>query len=244
MEKPDLSTRRLYITDPSLSDNRIQQKYVIVHIKHQCCFGQNRLERDKDVLLCRDIIVENGSYHADCYSSFFSHPNGESPSKGWINWKPFSLREYETIRFLIPDLVLEDEPGSIVSIAGRIASVDEGSAYSWEVCEHCGGEDLKSTTRNMLCGSCGQDVLAPVTKMKMEVFIQSPLIDHRKGSIKIDLLESTIQGLLPIGEQTNEGYELSSIINKRLVPLDCLLLSKTSKHGQNLLFLKQITLLQ
>ena len=54
------------------------------------------------------------------------------------------------------------------------------------------------------------------------------------------LLQSTIESLLPKDEEDEDGYELSSVLNKTIGPLNCLVVEK----GQNwAYFLKEIELL-
>ncbi|VDI32281.1 Hypothetical predicted protein [Mytilus galloprovincialis] len=117
-----------------------------------------------------------------------------------------------------------------------INEIDESSAYSWDVCDQCGLDRLaeKTNTKELVCLGCKRVVKHPVTKMKMEIY--ASVTNLKSNRIKIDLLEDTIQSLLPEDENDEEGYDISSVLNSTVGPVTCVVMKKNN----NDIFLKEI----
>ena len=57
------------------------------------------------------------------------------------------------------------------------------------------------------------------------------------------LLQSTIEQLLPSDNGTDEGYELSSVLNKSLGPLNCVVVDCLESNRQKSVSLREIDLI-
>ncbi|CAG2206366.1 SPIDR [Mytilus edulis] len=211
----------LYITDDSLDHT----DYRIIKVKDTCHIQQPI----GGTVVTKDVLYTNGNLICDCYSQIL--PNSYLPKLG------FELSTEDMIHpFSPPDLDKDSKLYDLCTVKGIINEIDESSAYSWDVCDQCGLDKLaeKANTKELVCLGCKRVVKHPVTKMKMEIY--ASVTNFKSHRIKIDLLEDTIQLLLPEDENDDEGYDISSVLNSDVGPVTCVVM----KMNNNDIFLKEI----
>ncbi|KAH3776775.1 DNA repair-scaffolding protein-like [Dreissena polymorpha] len=223
----------VYITDPSIQKSC---PYVTVPLSREISLPDElTMAKGKTAILLRDVLVSQGGPQIDGYTLLKlltpSSVVSDRPRRQLVA----KLRAMQVpLKPLSHDLVVND----LCQLEGVISEVDEDSAYSWEACVHCGGDQLKtdSNISGFVCSSCTKTMTEGVTRMKMEVMV---VCDVSKCKAKIDLLQRTIEKLLPAEEGDEEGYELSSVLNKSVGPLHCMVSNKTS----DLVTLREIDML-
>lgn len=211
----------LYITDDSLD----HADYRIIKVKDTC----NIQQPIGGTVVTKDVLHTNGNLICDCYSQIL-------PSS-FLQKLGFELSTEDIIHpFSPPDLDKDSKLYDLCTVKGTIYEIDESSAYSWDVCDQCGLDKLaeKANTKELVCLGCKRVVKHPVTKMKMEIY--ASVTNLKSNRIKIDLLEETIQSLLPEDENDEEGYDIGSVLNSTVGPITCVVMKKTS----NEIFLKEI----
>lgn len=211
----------LYITDDSLD----HADYRIIKVKDKC----NIQQPIGGTVVTKDVLHTNGNLICDCYSQIL-------PSS-FLQKLGFELSTEDIIHpFSPPDLDKDSKLYDLCTVKGTIYEIDESSAYSWDVCDQCGLDKLaeKANTKELVCLGCKRVVKHPVTKMKMEIY--ASVTNLKSNRIKIDLLEETIQSLLPEDENDEEGYDIGSVLNSTVGPITCVVMKKTS----NEIFLKEI----
>ncbi|XP_052817808.1 DNA repair-scaffolding protein-like [Mya arenaria] len=151
-----------------------------------------------------DLTQQDGMY-LDEYSSVRE-----------LKQPPRALKSLSSVR--LPAFQTSMSAGDLCTVQGTIVEVDEESAYSWEVCVHCGSDQLNTHLGEIQCTACKGMMAEGITRMKMEVIVScSP----SEATVRLNLLQSTIESLLPADEEDDEGYELSSVLHRALGPLPC-----------------------
>ncbi|WAR13328.1 SPIDR-like protein, partial [Mya arenaria] len=120
---------------------------------------------------------------------------------------PRALKSLSSVR--LPAFQTSMSAGDLCTVQGTIVEVDEESAYSWEVCVHCGSDQLNTHLGEIQCTACKGMMAEGITRMKMEVIVSC-------SPSEATLLQSTIESLLPADEEDDEGYELSSVYSNSL----------------------------
>ncbi|XP_064639833.1 DNA repair-scaffolding protein-like [Lineus longissimus] len=205
-------TFNLYVTDPTISQQSVSSSYVRIQVQPTCGFhlisDKNIFMQKSLVLVFKDIWLHNGNYLADAYSRM-SCAND-------LKWSQLAIQ--------VPKPAGIFNFGMLVSLQGKIQEVDEESAYSWPVCNICGNEKLtyQSKTLGMLyCGECCGPVHSPVNRLRLDIFLETPDIAPDLYKIKIQLLQSSIEMLLP-EEADEEGYDIQCVLDKEIGPINCI----------------------
>ncbi|XP_053401284.1 DNA repair-scaffolding protein-like [Mercenaria mercenaria] len=227
------STNMLYVTDYSL---KTLQSYSIIQVSNACDFPAKLSSlTERAILILRDVFLSQGELHADEYTSI-SLPGDMLQIDSSMNREISRLQQ---VAIDVTDIHKGVTENDLCIIKGHISEVDEDSAYSWEACVHCGSDQLQGDSSQGItkCLTCKKTMEEPSTKMKMEVIVTCEKSDIQA---KVDLLQMTIENLLPADEMDEEGYELSSVLSKKIGPLKCVVLSSNS----DTFILKEIDLLK
>ncbi|XP_046577443.1 DNA repair-scaffolding protein-like [Haliotis rubra] len=218
-----------YVTDSSLPSS-----YSLVTLSQDCHIPVLA----GHIAVFTDTCVSNGSFHCDAYT----HIMEEAP----VHIENSSMRkthsQLDSLTVSLPEITGSVRPWSLVSVQGTVGSVDEDAAYTWEECDGCGSDRLvqdRERPAASKCVSCHKQVTSPVIRMKLEVYLHSSSF---KGSvIKVDLQQTTIEKLLPAEEQTDEGCDVDSVLNKEVGPLNCVVKSVTTDMDKTEFFLQEIS---
>ncbi|KAG5285502.1 hypothetical protein AALO_G00004110 [Alosa alosa] len=114
----------------------------------------------------------------------------------------------------------ETPPNTLCTLTGVIVGVDEQTAYSWPVCSLCESERLEKALamqEGFLCTACGAEVVKPIVKMQLEVFLNS--LSLSDCTIKIKLQQKTIDSILSSLGGDPEFYEVESVLGKEVGPV-------------------------
>ncbi|XP_076448965.1 DNA repair-scaffolding protein-like [Babylonia areolata] len=207
--------------------------FVRVEVRQDCCTSGigwecGKFQKKQPVMvLLRDVWFVNGSWIADKYCSLTSTEIDSAEAvvlRGRVDSDVYRAVSQCTVSF--PAVCASSQAHSLVSVSGRIQSVDEKSAFSWEECDGCGSDQLAVRTglQSLTCLSCGKSVSSPVQRMKMDITVLSSA--DPSVSVTISLQQSTIQELLP-DEEEEEGYDVDCVLNKELGPVNCFITSTT-----------------
>lgn len=205
----------LYLRDPT------NPKYVIMTTTEGFCLPELNEMRNKTWMF-RDVAYHLGKMTCDRYSCVIPQ-NTESITSCDLDLSPV------TAELSVLDLC---------SVSGTVCGVDENSAYSWEVCDQCKQENLAqdSSSQQLVCLSCKEVVRKPQTRMKLVVFLSgtsscnstpSGHVTHPlppESKVSVELLQSSIEELLPNTSQTQEGYDMACVLGQKLGPLTCVVL--------------------
>ncbi|CAH1779759.1 unnamed protein product [Owenia fusiformis] len=228
LQKPDISQRCSVYCKPIYSRKNVASQgnihlYVTDstsggHIPHitvgpRCVTDDQvamAIQEGTDCLYLQDLLVNSGNVCCDEYTRLYSG-----------NIVPKSTREkLLQTKMNIPEVSLNSKKHSIVSVCGVITGIDESTAYAWPVCDQCGNERLqaKQNTRELFCLECKCFVLHPVTRMRLDVLVQTKMADI----VKVQLLQSTIENLLPTDSADEEGYDLDCVLKRPIGPISCI----------------------
>ncbi|CAG2059717.1 unnamed protein product [Timema podura] len=118
----------------------------------------------------------------------------------------------------------------------NVVGVDEATAFAWPSCALCNNELLAELPdRRYFCNKCGATV-PTVTNMSLAVYVTSLLLPLH-CSIKVQLAQETILGLLTASISTVEGYDLTSLLGQEIGPLLCLVVQTRTSEDDNKGFL-------
>lgn len=93
-----------------------------------------------------------------------------------------------------------------------------------------------SFSRQLVCLSCKEVVRKPQTRMKLVVFLSgtskcdSTPVGHvsqplpPESKVSVELLQCSIEELLPDASQTQEGYDMACVLGQKMGPLTCVVL--------------------
>ncbi|KAL2097793.1 hypothetical protein ACEWY4_007000 [Coilia grayii] len=146
--------------------------------------------------------------------------------------------EQSTVRFaepsteslptdLLPQPILLDQlgpdtaPNTLCTLSGVIVGVDEDTAYSWPVCSLCESDRLDRALvkqQGFVCTACGTEVVKPIIRMQLEVFLNC--LSLNDCTIKIKLQQKTIHSVLSSEGSDPELHEVESILGKEVGPLN------------------------
>lgn len=145
------------------------------------------------------------------------------------------LESLDTLKPLcLPDLTVHSCLGFIYRMEGVVIGVDEETACYWLVCDTCGNPDItvkREVNSQFFCSSCDCSVESPQTRTYLAVFVK--VKRAKDAEVKIKLYESTIDKLLLKScQDSDQGYDIDTVLGKRLGPLNCYVtdLSK-QQHG-------------
>ncbi|XP_015209229.2 DNA repair-scaffolding protein isoform X2 [Lepisosteus oculatus] len=120
----------------------------------------------------------------------------------------------------LDELDLTTKANSLCVVKGVVTAVDESTAYSWPACSWCGNEKLKPSDmeqQTVYCDLCRTTVERPAMRMHLEIFLHCA--SHSQWTVKIKLLQKTIESLLRSADSDSEGYKVESVLGKELGPL-------------------------
>ncbi|XP_072566998.1 DNA repair-scaffolding protein isoform X2 [Paramormyrops kingsleyae] len=199
----------LFVTDSSLQDGELQRT-VPVYISGSCSLlpdAARALQTPSPAACCltfRDAIREHGAVLCAERSSVQLHALQDSaPVLAWLD--PLG-----------PDVAVN----TLCSVRGVIVGVDENTAYSWPTCNLCGSEQLEADPAGhsgLLCRLCDVLVKEPVLKMQLEVFLSCPSLSQ--CTVKMKLIQETIQAILSWADCGHEGYQVEGVLGAEVGPL-------------------------
>ncbi|KAG8442082.1 hypothetical protein GDO86_011031 [Hymenochirus boettgeri] len=165
--------------------------------------------------------------------------------------KPF-LSCFSQVKELTGDVLLSDldsaiQANELCSVTGLITGVNEETAFSWPVCNICESSKLQrpptqeshSSTGSYFCSNCLQYVSIPVIRMHLEVSLHCDFIPGCR--VKLKLQQETISLILKVCTSEDGCYEVSSVLGKKVGPLNCYVQSITS-HPNTCIELEEICL--
>ncbi|XP_071487506.1 uncharacterized protein [Diadema antillarum] len=204
---------------------------------HQSCTVTEAVSRTlqtggrRVVVQCKDVVTTLGQhgtdFGADGYSSIIMQMEGvelgEDDFQAYITMATPQPQSLSAVSALF----------SLVTVEGLITGVEEESAFSWPACPHCGNNHLdggEGSGFTLHCSGCRQDILSPLTRMHLVIFLkcEQPLAMH---SVRVQVLQSTIEGLLSSSSASEGGHDLQGILGVHLGPLKCLLRSTSGNSS-------------
>ncbi|XP_048761991.2 DNA repair-scaffolding protein-like isoform X2 [Ostrea edulis] len=136
-------------------------------------------------------------------------------------------------------------------VSGTVCGVDENSAYSWDVCDNCQQENLAqdSNTKQLVCLNCKKTVMEPLTRMKLKVYLsvtsscEMTSSDHvtQKMKVSVELLQTSIERILPESTEAEEGYDIACVLEKTVGPLNCVVLQSHHRDLDCQMALKEVS---
>uniref|UniRef100_A0A8C3WQ43 Scaffold protein involved in DNA repair n=1 Tax=Catagonus wagneri TaxID=51154 RepID=A0A8C3WQ43_9CETA len=132
---------------------------------------------------------------------------------------------------------------SICSVQGSVVAVDEGTAFSWPVCDLCGSERLERSPEDrgtFSCGACSRVVTSPLFRRHLQVLLDCP--SRPECTVRVKLLQDSISLLLRFAACKDGSYEVRSVLGKEVGPLTCFVRSVTT-HPTSCVGLEEIELL-
>lgn len=205
----------LYVKDPT------NPKYFIMTTTDGFCLPELNELRNKSWMF-RDVTYQLGKLTCDKYSSIIPQ-SMESITSYDLDFSPVNA-----------ELSVLD----LCSISGTVSGVDENSAYIWEVCDRCKQENLAQDTssQQLVCLSCKEVVKKPQTRMRLVVYLSGTsscdstpsghltLPPQPDMKVSVELLQTSIEEILPDTSQAHEGYDMACVLGKKLGPLTCVVL--------------------
>ncbi|XP_048866701.1 DNA repair-scaffolding protein isoform X2 [Brienomyrus brachyistius] len=199
----------LFVTDSSLQDGELQRT-VPVYISGSCSLlpdAARALQAPSPTTCCltfRDAIREHGAVLCAERSLVQLHALQDSaPVLAWLD--PLG-----------PDVAVN----TLCSVRGVIVGVDENTAYSWPTCNLCGSEQLEADPAGhpgFFCRLCDVPLKEPVLKMQLEVFLSCPSLSQ--CTVKMKLIQETIQAILSWADCGHEGYQVEGVLGAEVGPL-------------------------
>ncbi|XP_062621469.1 DNA repair-scaffolding protein-like [Saccostrea cucullata] len=183
----------------------------------------------------RDVACQSGRLTCDLYSHIIKQNQETLRSSYDLNLQPIH-----------PGLTTFD----LCIVSGTVCDVDENSAFTWDVCDKCQQENLAqdSNSRQLVCLTCQRAVKEPLTRMKLKVYLSvspshnklSP--DHPEMKVSVELLQSSIEKILPDSDEAEEGYDISSVLGRHVGPLNCVVLASSQGKATFEMTVKEINL--
>ncbi|NXG23536.1 SPIDR protein, partial [Grallaria varia] len=140
----------------------------------------------------------------------------------------------------LDDLDSTTQANSICALRGTVVGVNEGTAFSWPICNRCGNGKLELCPQDrelLYCKQCSEVVITPVLKMQLEVFLSCP--SRSQSTVKVKNVQDCLfYSPCFLFLQT---YEVQSVLGKEVGLLNCYVHSVTSHP--NCVVLEEITLL-
>ncbi|XP_010781674.1 DNA repair-scaffolding protein [Notothenia coriiceps] len=222
----------LVLSDPSLQEEQPERpcrRTVALCVSTSCALTSSVLHALNSPAACRmsfrDAIREHGVLlcaEQSVLEICSADPEGSSESRSESVSLPESQEKTLPKPVRLDPLCAEVTPNSLCSLSGVIVGVDESTAYSWPACNHCGSDSLEilaEKPQNFHCVPCQSLVDKPDTKIRLEVFLSSSIINC---TLKVKLQEKTIMSILNTGAlEGNEfpGYDVENVLDKEVGPL-------------------------
>ncbi|XP_033993667.1 DNA repair-scaffolding protein [Trematomus bernacchii] len=222
----------LVLSDPSLQEEQPERpcrRTVALCVSTSCALTSSVLDALNSPAACRmsfrDAIREHGVLlcaEQSVLEICSADPEGHSESRSESVSLPEPQQKTLPKPVRLDPLGAEVTPNSLCSLSGVIVGVDENTAYSWPACNHCGSDSLEMLAekpQNFRCVSCQSLVDKPDTKIRLEVFLSSSIINC---TLKVKLQEKTIMSILNTGAlEGNEfpGYDVENVLGKEVGPL-------------------------
>ncbi|KAK2166663.1 hypothetical protein LSH36_37g14024 [Paralvinella palmiformis] len=180
--------------------------YLKVVIPQAACY--NITESVKKCILLQDVFIGQGQCILDEYSSVCD------------NGVPFPLMTSHVLSRL-PQFTIPAKVDSLYFLQGTLSDIDELTAYSWLACDRCNNDKLQGGTTLqpfLYCTLCKRGIEKPVKKMNLDVHVTLPGLDNR--TVKVKLLQPTIEALLPLDAADDEqGYDVQTVLGKSIGPI-------------------------
>ncbi|XP_038067604.1 DNA repair-scaffolding protein-like [Patiria miniata] len=230
---------------------------VHVHVRASCYLMESveeSLANPGSLVLLKDVCLDQGgSLYADAYTTIQRVASENNKSSDLEMIETVHLKDDIIISRLshapippIPALDLHSEENTMVSVTGVVTGVDEASAYSWPACDTCGNNRLEAETSSgsqLHCGTCQRSVTSPITRMHLELFFHCPSLDNEEAVVKVQLLQSSIEQVLPTLSSQEEGYDLQCIMGVHIGPISCFLKTVARQPGEPVTFdLEEVSL--
>ena len=200
----------------------------------------------KNVYICfKDLYVCKGQLIADAYTRIYLLDNCDGADATYSMKCDLSLFE-GVPEPMVSWLEKNSRAGDVVQGEGIICGVDEETALFWNVCGECGSDEvLENEAGDVWCDDCDKQSSSEM-KMQLDVFLF--LASLPKVCVLCKLLESTIRSLLPGPQEGGkfEGYDMKSVLNRKLGPLLCQVVDivvPSKQQNEQKIFLKQVTCL-
>ncbi|XP_068084192.1 DNA repair-scaffolding protein-like [Anabrus simplex] len=211
--------------------------YISISVKPACVIPLRVSARMANVIYLQDLQLYNGQLYADKYSRIFAVRDISSKTADEKFTFAVDGTLFSSISCLQPvlgQLRKSSRVHELVTVAGCVTHVDEETAFAWPACGKCDNDLLCEVDESIyLCQSCSGPAQV-YTKMSLEVFISCPGLPHHY-QIRVKLQQSSISSLLPSTQNDGKGYEMSSVLNKDVGPLHCVVLKARTipfKNGE------------
>ncbi|XP_070576050.1 DNA repair-scaffolding protein-like isoform X2 [Ptychodera flava] len=232
----------VYISDSSLQTNStLNSKQppscaVYIHVRSSCFLLDvvRKSLTPGQMVFFQDVCVEQfedgeSQVYADYCTMVSKVTVAETDSQATEGVRVVDENIVKTLKqpsqIILPKLTKDSRQHSLVQVTGAVSGVDETTAFSWPVCDICGNDRLQGGNEDVTelhCSRCNKDVSTPVTRMNLDVFVKST--DNGQSqtpSIKVQLLQDTIEKLLPVSEEPEDGYDMQCIMGKDIGPINC-----------------------
>ena len=233
---------------------RCSQVFKICKLKYCYVSEVIRGELLNQPLLIRDLRVVGKDLYADLYTKIMlvRHCDGQnSVTQSTFledsSWVTIQRRELDDdIVPVLGELSKDIAPGMLCILKGVICGLNEDTALFWNVCQICGGEDLREADNgSVYCDTCKKET-GCLPRMQLDIFVVSQAVPGMIISVKLQ--ESTIHRLLPAtADVAFEGYDVCSILNKTFGPSPCLVIDTLVTHDneqpEKSIHLKELELL-
>ncbi|XP_026289811.1 uncharacterized protein LOC113214581 isoform X2 [Frankliniella occidentalis] len=122
----------------------------------------------------------------------------------------------------LPNLQKDSSPRSLAVFSGTIIGVDEDSAFMWPACGICENEllSLGDNSEKYRCEKCNDQCDNFTLRMSLQVLCSCPNLPSN-SSVRLKLLQKTIEALLPPALAGEEGYDMNTVLGQKLGPLKC-----------------------
>lgn len=240
----------LFLSDPSISEESYGCNYITVHCLPLCYLNEELTTNTKSaphstLVLMRDVLIEQDAVaFADGYTRIWHWPpplNIRSQIAPSVS-EDF-VQQCRDLSFSLQSLQENSQINSLFKVQGVIYSVDHKTAVTWETCPHCDEERLAvrqdaKEERHLVCLDCDVQLEESVTHINLEVIIRClSLPGHCE--VRVSLLQSTIESLLPTGNH-EEGYDVAAILGQQVGPLPCLLKKQSTPKQHPVFYLEEI----
>ncbi|XP_033625570.1 DNA repair-scaffolding protein-like isoform X1 [Asterias rubens] len=227
-------------------------RLMYVYVRRSC----SAVECEKDcfgvpgcLVLLRDLCCEQGHLHADTYTNIdnLTESQTEKTERSCSPQDGNLIHRLSTLPIPpLPDLGLHSDQHTLVSISGVVTGVDEATAYSWPACDTCGNDRLQvdpNSGSELHCKVCQRSVTSPSTRMHLEITMDTPALGQGEAKIKVQLLQSSIEQVLPPLSSQEDGYDMQCIMGINIGPISCFLRTVSRQHGEPVNFdLEEVSL--
>ncbi|CAI9715974.1 Hypothetical predicted protein [Octopus vulgaris] len=213
----------LYVTDSSISSGVPGFNYIAIHYRKSFILPSQL----STVVLIKDVLIQQKNFAiVDRFSRIWTWPLPDHVTQQLSTNVNIDIADkYQSIKLSLPNLKIDSNVYNLVKVQGVIYSVDQDKAVIWQTCPKCDKEELALKKNNeeswLFCFVCNCQVDDTVTHITMEVIIRCLALPGNY-QVTVNLQQKTIEGLLP-GNNSDDGYDVSTVLGQQLGPLTCLL---------------------